>query len=214
LAAAPDGAAAWTALGSVLQRKGESDAAIDALRRSIALEPDAASAHEALGVAYAASRRSDDGIEQLRFAVALAPDGGETRASLIDALQAAGRDAEAIALCREGLVLAPDAPPLLSAAAWILATSTDASLRNGTEALRLAERAASSAGTHTVVAFDALAAAYAELGRFDEAVRTSSALVDALTKGGQDSMAAVVETHRATYASGRPWRSVSKIDRP
>src|SRR5436309_3993507 len=57
--------------------------------------------------------------------------------------------------------------------AWVFATAPDASLRNGTRAVELAERALKLAGGINPILYRTLAAAYAESGRFDDAIATA-----------------------------------------
>ena len=60
----------------------------------------------------------------------------------------------------------------INALAWQQATDSDASLRNGAEALQWAEKACQQDGWKTAAYVDTLAAAYAELERWNEAVAT------------------------------------------
>ena len=57
--------------------------------------------------------------------------------------------------------------------AWLLATASDARLRNGAEAVELAERACAVTQYRRTVFVGTLAAAYAEAGRFEEAIATA-----------------------------------------
>ena len=74
---------------------------------------------------------------------------------------------------KEALQLAPDAPECMNALAWIYATSPQAPLRNGAEAVRLAEQACKLTQRQKTAVLDTLAAAYAEAGRFADAVKTT-----------------------------------------
>jgi Flp pilus assembly protein TadD len=56
--------------------------------------------------------------------------------------------------------------------AWLLATSPEAAIRNGGEAVKLAARAVDLSHGRNASMLDALAAAYADVGRFPEAVAT------------------------------------------
>ena len=74
---------------------------------------------------------------------------------------------------RESLRLQPSQVPVLLQTAWVLATSREASVRNGAEAVELATRAIQLSGGESARLLDVLAAAYAEAGRFSEAVATA-----------------------------------------
>ena len=83
-----------------------------------------------------------------------------------------GRVDDAIPHFYETLRLNPDHVPALKALAWIRATQPNAQLRDANEALRLAERAVQLTRGKDAQAFDVLAAALAEAGRYAEAVKT------------------------------------------
>jgi len=72
--------------------------------------------------------------------------------------------------------------------AWVLATSADAAQRNGKLAVQLAEDACVQTHYQEPVMVGTLAAAYAEAGRFDEAVGASRMACDEASRAG-DQMA-------------------------
>src|SRR5208283_4638253 len=71
---------------------------------------------------------------------------------------------------RESLKRAPGNALTLNDTAWLLATSRDAALRNGPEAVALAEHAVQVTRGREPAVMGTLAAAYAEAGEFDKAV--------------------------------------------
>jgi cytochrome c-type biogenesis protein CcmH/NrfG len=78
-----------------------------------------------------------------------------------------------IARFREVVNRDPNSPVALNNLACLLATVGDPSLRDGAEAVRLAERARELTESQNTSVLSTLAAAYAENGRFDEAVTTA-----------------------------------------
>ncbi len=60
--------------------------------------------------------------------------------------------------------------PAQNGLAWLLATSSDPAIRNGSNALALAEKAVASTHRKEPNLIDTLAAAYAEVGQFDKAI--------------------------------------------
>ena len=127
---------------------------------------------------------------------------GHSRATLrlVRRLVAKG-DVDEAARWLETLPMAADAE-VLNAYAWVRATATETTLRNGRLALIHARRAL--AAQRNASRLDTLAAAYAELGRFAEAVATQR---QALALAGEDG--AVVDemnAHLAAYLNGLPWR--------
>ena len=88
------------------------------------------------------------------------------------AMRAEQRPADALAEFAEALRLKPGFPPALNDLAWIRATNPDDRLRNGSEAVRLAELACQATDYKQPPFLKTLSAAYAEAGRFEEAVAT------------------------------------------
>ncbi len=182
IALEPGSAAAHTNLARALAAKGESERARAELARAIELQPGYAPAHYHLGVALAGEGKMAEAISQWREAIKSDPGYAEAQKALASALYARGETAEALAHWRAAIELLPTDAAALRQTAWILATASQASLRNGQEALALAVRAAEVSGTKDAAVLDTLAAAYAETGRFADAVLTAEralALADA-----------------------------------
>jgi tetratricopeptide (TPR) repeat protein len=93
----------------------------------------------------------------------------------------------------------------LALLAFWLATDPDPSARDGGEALRLAESAIT-VDSEDPQAFDALAAAYAEAGRFDEAVAVAKAGLEAAQAAGDSAAARTIEGRIRLYEMRRPYR--------
>jgi hypothetical protein len=54
---------------------------------------------------------------------------------------------------------------------------------------------------------DALAAAYAEVGRFQEAIKTQERAITKLKREGGTKDLPEFEQHLSTYKAGKPWRA-------
>lgn len=94
-------------------------------------------------------------------------------------------------------------PQALNDYAWLLATSPFDRVRNGQQALTLALQAVD---RRRVPAYlDTLAAAYAETGKFQQAVETQREALALVPEGNAD-LAAELETHLAAFEAGKPWR--------
>jgi hypothetical protein len=72
--------------------------------------------------------------------------------------------------------------------AWVLATSPDASLRDGAKAVELAKKVIEHAGHANVIVLRTLAAGYAESGRFSEAIETAQAALQLATAQGNSAL--------------------------
>lgn len=96
----------------------------------------------------------------------------ERAATVTDSARNA-RIAEQIAAFREKLKREPDSTVALNNLAFLLATAPDPALRNGAEAITYSEKACALTGNTNLATLATLAAAYAEAGRFEEAVTTA-----------------------------------------
>jgi tetratricopeptide (TPR) repeat protein len=90
--------------------------------------------------------------------------------------------------------------------AWIMATAEDARLRDGPRAVLLAEKALRLSTDHKANAQETLAAAYAEAGRFDDALRTARAALATARNMGDNSFVKQLSLQISFYQSRRPYR--------
>jgi tetratricopeptide (TPR) repeat protein len=112
----------------------------------------------------------------------------------------------------KALEISPENIPALSNLAWLMATSADASVRNGSEAVTLAERAdaaSSRSDNHTTI-LRILAAAYAEAGRFGEAKETAQRALQSANVQGNSELADSLRDEIALYELGLPYRRQEK----
>ena len=98
----------------------------------------------------------------------------------------------------------PEDVQVLNRAGWILATDAGAA-RNGPRAVTLAERAVQITARQDVESLDTLAAAYAEVGRFNEAVVVATEAL-ALAPAREPAMVPELEERLALYRAGRAFR--------
>lgn len=146
------------------------DEAVFHLREAVRINPDDADAHRNLGLVLSFAGQKAEAVESLRRAVELAP--GLSFFDLAYVLQQAGREEEARTYYARALQIAPLWPQNASRAAWMMATHPDPNSRHGALAVKLAEQACQATSNEDPACLDALAAAYAEVGRFDDAIGT------------------------------------------
>ncbi len=108
----------------------------------------------------------------------------------------------------------PDDVALLNDTAWVLATNPNASIRNGTEAVGLAQRAVRLSDGKEPAVLGTLAAAYAEAGRFSEAVQTARKALDLATEQNKQSLAESLKAKMALYEAGTPFRDIQQSAPP
>jgi len=113
---------------------------------------------------------------------------------------------DAVVSFRRALELQPDWPLALNELAWALATNPDPTVRNGHEAVRLAERASQLLGGEDLKSLATLDAAFAEANRFEEAISTATKVRDMATSRGESQAASAADIRLVDYQNRRPYR--------
>ena len=201
---------AQVSLGNLLTQKGRIDEAIAHYQKAIAVRPDDFSAHYGLGHALLEKGELDSALQVCRSALLLRPLDADCHTTLAIALEENGKPAEAIQHYQKALELAPKSIPTLTNLAWLLATSPDASLRNGPKAVELAGHADQLVGGTNTLVLRTLAAAYAENGEFANAIRTARSAMQLARMHGEDSLAADLDQQIALYQLEMPYRDTVK----
>jgi tetratricopeptide (TPR) repeat protein len=129
-------------------------------------------------------------------------------AELAMMLSVAKLPAEAIRFYEQALVGDPNLPVALNNLAWALATEPDERLRNGARAVELAERACQRSKWREPVLMGTLAAAYAEAGRFTDAVTMAERARDLAREQKMNDVAEKNDQLRASYLAGKPHREI------
>jgi tetratricopeptide (TPR) repeat protein len=161
-------------LGYTLARRGSLAEAITHLQTAVKLQPSYADAHYNLGTAFFQKGETGEAISEWRKTLSLRPNDAETHTSLGNGLVQMGLVREAMAHYEEALEIAPDSALASNNLAWILSASPDDKVRDGGKAVALAERAVEYSGDKNAMFMRTLAAAYAEAGRFTEALQTAA----------------------------------------
>jgi tetratricopeptide (TPR) repeat protein len=170
LAVTSNNATAHYNLGGAFLEKGFVDKAIFHDRKALELRPNYTGAHNGLGRALFEKGDVDEAIEQWQKTLSISPDDPDAHTALGDAMLRKQRIGDAIAHYERSLQIAPESAPTLNALAWVLAVSADVRFRNGARAVELARRADGLAQGKDPILARTLAAAYAESGRFNDAI--------------------------------------------
>jgi tetratricopeptide (TPR) repeat protein len=101
--------------------------------------------------------------------------------------------------------------------AWVLATSPDASLRDGGKAVELAkkvlERADHANDTNVVIVVRTLAAGYAESGRFSEAIETAQQALQLAIAQDNFALTKNLQSNIAKYRRNIPLRDPEAVNK-
>jgi tetratricopeptide (TPR) repeat protein len=186
---------------------GRMDEAIAQYRKVVEIKPDYAQAHNNLAVYLARQGRMDEAIQHFQKAVEIKPDFAEAQFNLASSYFLVGQMDKAILNFQKMLEIQPDHAQTQESLAWVLATCPQAALRDGNKAVGLAERANLLAGGANPVFLETLAAAYAEAGRFSEAVETAQHALRLLETQAGATLAGQLQAQLKLYQAGKPFHS-------
>jgi tetratricopeptide (TPR) repeat protein len=194
-------------LANALIATGDFDGAILRYSACLSVIPDQPEAQYNLASALLRKGHMDEAIVHYQKALQLKPKNADAHANLGSALLAKAQVRDAVAEYTKAIQISPENVAALSNLAWLLATSGDASLRNGAEAVVLAERAesASSRSNNYATVLRILAAAYAEAGRFAEAKETIQKAMATANGQGNTALADALQGELALYQLGLPY---------
>jgi tetratricopeptide (TPR) repeat protein len=196
-------------LGIIYLDKGQLDEAISKLQAAIDLRPENGPAHDNLAKALLRKGRLPEAMVHYRKFLEIEPGNVEARNTLGTALIQQGRVSEAIAQWQEVLAIEADNGNAASNLAWVFATCPEDSIRDGARAVELAEKAMRLSGGKIPMVFRVLAAAYAESGRFSDAIDTAQRGGDLANRAGNPALASELKSNIALYQSRRPLRDPS-----
>jgi protein O-mannosyl-transferase len=196
-------------LGIIFLDKGQLDEAISKLQAAIDLRPENGPAHDNLAKALLRKGQVTEAMVHYRKFLEIEPGNVEARNTLGTALIQQGRVREAIDQWQDALAIQPDNGNAASNLAWVFATCPDDSIRDGARAVQLGEKALDISGGKIPMIYRVVAAAYAENGRFADAVESAQHGAELATTQGNPALAAELESNITLYQSGRPLRDPS-----
>jgi tetratricopeptide (TPR) repeat protein len=206
----PDYAEVRYNLGNALLAQGDREAAIAQFRKALDIEPDHAQARNNLGNALFAKGNLEEAIAQYRKAMESKPDFAELRNNLGAALLAKRDREAAIAQFQKSLEIKPGQIPVQNELAWLLATTPEASLRNGPRARALAEQASQLSGGGNPMILRTLAAAYAEEGNYSQAAATARRALELAVRQKNDALGAALPKEIQLYEANTPLRDAPR----
>jgi len=160
-------------LGCALLEQGKVPGAISNFESALVLQPAFPQAYYNMGRAFLTNGQPDVAVDCFQRALALDSSVADIHYKLANALAQLGRPAEAMAEYSQTLRLRPGMDEAANNLAWLLATCSDHSLRDGAKAVALARQASEHSHEQNPVILGTLAAAYAEAGQRSEALATA-----------------------------------------
>jgi Flp pilus assembly protein TadD len=193
-----------TNLGMALLAQGQPREAIAQHQAAVALDPAYADGWNNLGIVQAEQGDPAAGVASLRKALSLQPRFPDAWMNLGHAYMAGGRVADAMTAYRQALAQRPGWPEAANNLAWLLVVAPDPALRQPAKAVELAEWACAATQQRDANALDTLAAAYAAVGRFPQAVKTAEKAASVARAAGQTAHADRITKRLDDYRAGRP----------
>jgi tetratricopeptide (TPR) repeat protein len=202
----PSYAAGHFILSVILAEQNQMQRAIGEAQRAVELEPEYLPPYRLLAGFLLESGRTNEAINAARDGLAVSPFNPELHCTLGLILARTGDFASATNQFAYALLLKPAWPPALNGLAWLLATCPDEKVRNGAEAVQRAEQACAVTGRGDPTMLNTLAAAYAEAGKFPEAINVAQEAIAVARAAGNAAAADQAENLLGIFQSGRPFR--------
>ena len=206
----PNVAESHANLGNALSQKGRLDDAVAEFEQALALDSSLAEVHFNLANALREKGRLGDAIAHYRRALEIKPAYAEAHSNLGYALYQLKELPEAVSHWQIAVELQPNNAGALNNLAWVLATCPMDSLRNGGKATALAQRA-NELDRRNPVILRTLAAAYAETGKFKEAIETAQSALSLAVAQGNTRLSNTLEAQIKLHQAGLPMRDESQI---
>lgn len=184
--------------------------ATDELQKLRKLDPKDSLTLLQLAMLYGVQKKTADAIDAYTALLAQEPEEWRALRGRGDTYLNIGKQAEAIADFEKALSLQPKDHGILNNLAWVLATSPDEKLRDGKRAIELATLACEVTEYKAAYILSTLAAAYAETGDFDAAIKWSTKAVENDEKEHGEALKKELESYKAK----KPWRELLPEDKP
>jgi protein O-mannosyl-transferase len=205
----PNRAAVQYNFAHALLQIGRVEEATPHLEKALAIDPTNLAARSDLGSALLRLGRVEESLGQLQKALELDPNYSPAHANLANTLLQMGRTNEALAHLQKILRLDPHDAEANKNMAWVLATSPDARIRDGGRAVALAEEADRIERGNPIIGAT-LAAAYAEAGRFAEAINVAERALQLAIDSRNEPLADGIRAHLEFYRAGQPVRDIRR----
>jgi tetratricopeptide (TPR) repeat protein len=207
LALAPWDADAHVAAGNVLLAKGDFDTAIAHYTKAVELRPDDSTAHYNLGNALQQTNRIDEAASHYTRALRAEPNLLEAHLNLGNIFLQEKREREALSHYGKAHAISPDSPKALNNLAWLLASASETQLRDGSKAVELAGLANRFTNGENALILHTLAAAYAESGKFADAVETAQSALRLAMRQNEPALADELRREIKLYEAGSAYRA-------
>ncbi len=209
----PASGVAYSNLGNALVRQGKLQEAIEPLREALSVDANDAASHVILGRALSGLGRVKEGWSHLNEAARLHPSNAAAVVCIErgDAALNAGRLDEAISQYKQAVKASPGYPAALLSVAVLMAVANDDGLRDGVQAVKLAEQACEASRFQEPYSLSVLAAAYAEAGRYGDAAYMAEQALRWAKIEADSHLIGRISDELALYRAEKPCRMPSML---
>lgn len=194
-------------LANAYAKKGDTERAVNYFNEAINIKPDYPIAINNLGMALKKQGKIDQAIIKWQKVLDIEPGFHLAHFNLGTAFAELKEFDSAIRYLQAAIKSNPSRPKPYDKLAEIFATNPEAQLRNGPRAVTLAEKACELTAFKDPGKMDTLAAAYAQAGDFDKAIRFAQKAIDlAIAENNQD-LARQITSRRKLYKTSQPYRT-------
>jgi tetratricopeptide (TPR) repeat protein len=192
-------------LGWAYEQKGNLALAEINYRKALTIKPDYVSALDGLRGVFTKQGKLDEAIAQLNAALQISTNQSDVYAELGAAYDQLGKYDLAIRSWTKVVELDPNNIGALNNTAWLLATAGDISIQDANRAIEFAERACELTEHKNPESLDTLAAAYAAVGSFPEAIETAEKAIELAKTADKKDMAEEIQKRLELYKAGQPY---------
>ena len=207
----PDRAEPHYELGITLEKQGDFDGAIRHYLEALRIKPDYAKAHNNLAIILSRQKKRKEAVFHFHEAIRIDSDYADGYCNLGIIYADQGDIENAVLYYRKALQLNPGMVQALHNLSWILASCENERYRNGREAVEMAEKLCKTTRYDQPLALDVLAAAYAEVGEFDQAVTSAKKTLELALKQGHNEIVLPLKKRLQLYQKGLPYRHVQSV---
>lgn len=204
----PKDASAIFQYADVLTRQSHPQEALEQYAKAAELAPKDPRVPFMVGGIHFAAGKLDDAKKSWTAALEMAPAFEDAYIRLAEIASKQKDYPEYIRILKAGLESIPESALLANGLAWVYATNPEEKFRNGPEAVKLGESAVRATGNRMHQLIDTLACAYAEVGKFDEAVKRIDEAAALATDSTQKAYLDQYRLRQKLFRAKKPFRDV------
>lgn len=204
-------ASIWNELGILQGESGDAEQAAASFARAVERAPNYFDARVNLGRARMQQGRTAEAAREFDAALRLNPRAGAVAYDLAKLRGLEGRYEEAVALLYQALESGQPEPEWIGALAWVRAAHPSPALRDGAEAVFLAQQLLRMLGEREPTALVVAAAAAAEAGRFEDARTLIGNALRILPSDAEPGMRRNLSAQQDAYRADKAYRDTSMV---